>query len=78
MRAVLEHRPRRAFQVDEARCAEALAAVLGAFYDFPGTDGLGRWWALRRDGEPGVSGGTPDELRAAVLADFTARPVRSR
>ena len=78
VRAGLEQRPRRAFGVDEARCAAALASTLGLWYEFPGRDGRGRWWALRRDGGKAVSGATPDELRSRVMADFAANPVRPR
>jgi hypothetical protein len=58
--------PAGPFDADEARCAEALAAFHGDLYVFPGRDGNGLWWALRRDGLPALSGRTPDELRAAI------------
>jgi hypothetical protein len=41
-----------------------------------GHDGDRRWWAARRD-QAGtfLTAGDPGELRAQVLADYTARPV---
>ena len=79
-RAWLEHRPRRVFRIDETRMAAVMTAVLARFYVFAGPDGRDPplWWALRRDGQPAVSGATPDALRRAVLADFTDRLVRPR
>ena len=75
----LEHHARRHFDVDETACAAVLAAEYGpAGYIFPGRDASGLWWALRRDGLPGVTGMTPDDLRRAVLADYAAHPGRPR
>ena len=77
-RADLEDRPRKPFDVDEARCIEAMAYVFGEAYTFPGRDDNGLWGAFRRDGQPAVSGRWPDDLRRAILADFAAHPVVPR
>ena len=51
VRDELEHRPQREpTDVDPERCIDALRWSWAGVYDFPGEDGDGLWWALRKDG----------------------------
>jgi hypothetical protein len=61
---------RGVFDVDEERVIEALRLAWGEAYDIGFADGA--WRALRLDGHGLlVTGQTPDELNAAIRADFT-------
>jgi hypothetical protein len=74
VRGELERQPHDPFEVDPIRALDALSAVWGSAYA-TGIDFTGRWWALRRDGLPGVSGNGPDDLLGRIKADYAARPV---
>jgi hypothetical protein len=69
--------PRDPFRVGERNALAALRLGWDESYEIS-IDGDGLWQARRRDGLPGVSGGLPDELLAAIMADHAARPVRAR
>jgi hypothetical protein len=66
---------RGAFTVGEHRAAEALRLAWGQAYDIGFADGA--WRACRLDG-PGtlLTGTTPDELTAAIRADWARRSPR--
>lgn len=69
MRAALERRPRDPFAVSRSDALDALSVRWGARYG-AGHDGT-RWQAWRLDGTGELlSGSTPDELSAAILADL--------
>jgi hypothetical protein len=64
----------RDFTLDRRRALEALRDTWRRAYLID-VDASGLWWGLRRDGRKGVCGTAPDELNAAIMADFAARPV---
>lgn len=67
---------RGAFNVDPDRAAEALRTVWGDDYDIGFADGA--WRASRLDGTGHLLTGTvPDELAAAIRADWGVQNVRS-
>lgn len=63
------------FDVDQDRAIEVLRMTWGDTYDVGFADGA--WRAARLDG-PGVllTGQTPDELAAAIRADWGVRSAR--
>lgn len=66
---------RGAFAVDERRAAEALRLAWGQAYDIGFADRA--WRACRLDGTGTVLAGmTPDELNAAIRADWARRSPR--
>jgi hypothetical protein len=66
---------RGAFNVDPDRAAEALRLAWGDTYDIGFADGA--WHAARLDGIGQVlTGQVPDELAAAIRADWDARSAR--
>ena len=68
--------PRGAFNVDPDRAAEALRMAWGDDYDIGFADGA--WRASRLDGTgPLLAGTVPDELAAAIRADWGVRNARS-
>lgn len=69
MRADLGHRPRDPFAVSASAALDAMSVRWHDVYGF-GYDGAG-WQAWRLDGTGEMlSGTTPDELSAAILADW--------
>ena len=69
VRAGLEHHPRDPFAVSASAALDALEVRWHDRYGF-GYDGTG-WQAWRLDGTGELlSGATPDELSAAILADL--------
>jgi hypothetical protein len=59
----------------DERALEALRWNWGEAY-LIGWDVVRDWWANRRDGLGGdITAAGPDELRAAILADYTLKPV---
>lgn len=63
---------RDVFGVDTDRAIEALRLAWGTAYDLGFADGA--WHACRLDGDGTlITGTTPDELNAAIRADWTAR-----
>jgi hypothetical protein len=59
----------------DERALEALRWNWGEAYRI-GWDVARDWWANRRDGLGGdITAADPDELRAAILADYTLKPV---
>jgi hypothetical protein len=65
-------RRRGVFEVDEDRAIEAMRLVWGDAYDIGFADGA--WQACRLDGDGSMLTGTmPDELDAAIRADWSAR-----
>ena len=66
---------RGAFGVDPDRAAEALRLAWGDTYDIGFADGA--WHAARLDGTGDVlTGQVPDELAAAIRADWGARSTQ--
>lgn len=66
---------RGVFDVDEDRAAEALRVTWGETYDIGFADAA--WHAARLDGTgPLLTGQVPDELAAAIRADWGARSAR--
>jgi hypothetical protein len=64
---------RGVFEVDERRAAEALRLAWGDYYHGIGVQD-GRWKASRSDGGGRIlTGETPDELNAAIRADWACR-----
>ena len=60
------------FDVDTGRAAEALRLAWGAAYGIGFADGA--WHACRLDGAGHlITGTTPDEMNAAIRADWLAR-----
>ena len=63
------------FDVDQDRAIEALRVTRGDTYDIGFADGA--WHAARLDGAGTLlTGRTPDELAAAIRADWGARSAR--
>lgn len=71
-----QHPGRRGvFDVDEDRAAEALRPAWGETYDIGFADGT--WHAARLDGTGALlAGQVPDELAAAIRADWGVRSAR--
>jgi hypothetical protein len=68
-------RPGGVFSVDQDRAIEALRLTWGGEYDIGFADGA--WHAARLDGTgPLLTGEVPDELAAAIRADWGARSAR--
>ncbi|MGH3287162.1 MAG: hypothetical protein ACRDPD_21160 [Streptosporangiaceae bacterium] len=66
---------RGVFGVDQDRAAEALRVTWGGVYDIGFADGT--WHAARLDGTGLLlAGRVPDELAAAIRADWGARSAR--
>ena len=64
-----------AFDVDQDRAIDALLLTWGETYDIGFADGA--WRAARLDGTgPLLTGQVPDELAAAIRADWGARSTR--
>jgi hypothetical protein len=63
------------FDVDEDRAIDALRLTWGGAYDIGYADGA--WHAARLDGAgPLLTGQVPDEMAAAIRADWGARIAR--
>ena len=66
---------RGAFSVDQDRALEALRLTWSETHDLGFADGA--YWAARLDGTGDLlRGRTPDELAAAIRADWGARSAR--
>jgi hypothetical protein len=63
------------FDVDEGRATEALRLAWRQAYDIGFADGAWRAGRLGRTGTP-LTGMTPDELNAAIRADWARRSTR--
>lgn len=78
VRPALEHDPHDStdpprgnisIDVDTDRALDALRAGYGDGYPVIDVAGDGTWWALRRDGLPGLTASGPDGLLSAILTD---------
>lgn len=66
---------RGVFDVDEQRATEAFLLTWGQAYDI--SHAAGTWQARRHDGRGTLlAGTTPDELNAAIRADWAYRGAR--
>jgi hypothetical protein len=75
VRADLEHTPqRKPFDVDEARCLDALRFCWGDAYETNTRSGT--WTAKRRDGLGGdIEASLPDDLSRLIREDWALKPV---